>query len=126
MAARSKNHPKFQALLAERAAAFRQHPTISESRLWEQLRSKKLGVAFRRQVPIGPYVADLVAPAIRLIVEVDGAYHHRRSVADARRDRLLTRLGYRVLRLDAELVSHQLPLALQAIREAIAAPASKG
>jgi very-short-patch-repair endonuclease len=57
-----------------------------------------------RQVVIGRYVVDFVAPSARLVVEVDGAYHPRRATADARRDRVLTRLGYRMLRLDAELV----------------------
>ena len=55
----------------------------------------------------------------RLIVEVDGRYHERRRCADARRDRMLRRLGYRVLRLDAELVVSELPKALATIRAAL-------
>ncbi len=61
----------------------------------------------RAAVPIGRYIADFVVPAARLIVEVDGGYHSLRRVADARRDRDLTRLGYRVLRLPAALASAQ-------------------
>jgi very-short-patch-repair endonuclease len=49
---------------------------------------------------------------------VDGAYHGRRRSADARRDRKLRRLGFRVLRLDAELVMRNLGAALARIREA--------
>jgi very-short-patch-repair endonuclease len=52
-------------------------------------------------------------------VEVDGAYHSQRVVADARRTRVLERLGYRVLRLEAEVVSRQLPFAVAAIRNAL-------
>ena len=84
-----------------------------------QLSGSKLGVAFRRQVPVGRYIADFMAPSLRLIIEVDGGYHRQRVVADARRTRVLERLGYRVLRLDAELVSRQLPLAVEAIRNAL-------
>ena len=76
-------------------------------------------ICFRRQVPLGRYIADFVAPAVRLVVEVDGGYHARRRAADARRDRVLARLGYRVLRLDAELVVAELPEALRRIREAL-------
>ena len=76
----------------------------------------------RRQVPIGNrYIADFVAPAVKLIIEVDGAYHRRRVTADARRTRVLERLGYRVSRLDAEVVLRQLPVALEAVRQALQA-----
>ena len=52
---------------------------------------------------------DFVAPSVRLVVDVDGAYHARRVTADARRDRTLKRLGYRVLRLGADLVCSRIP-----------------
>jgi very-short-patch-repair endonuclease len=52
----------------------------------------------------GRFIVDFLAPAQRLVVEVDGGYHARRVVADERRDRALGGLGYRVLRLSAELV----------------------
>jgi very-short-patch-repair endonuclease len=56
-----------------------------------------------------------------LIVEVDGGWHSRRRRADARRDGKLRRAGWRVLRLEAELVRRDLPAAVEAIREALAA-----
>ena len=65
------------------------------------------------------YIADFVAPAAKLVVEVDGPYHARRSSADASRDRKLARLGYRVLRLDAELVLRDMPAAIRRIRAAL-------
>lgn len=53
--------------------------------LWRELSARKLGVQFRRQVPIaGRFIADFVAPAVKLIVEVDGGYHRTRECADAR------------------------------------------
>jgi very-short-patch-repair endonuclease len=63
-------------------------------------------------MPLGRFVADFVAQSARLGVEVDGDYHARRRAADARGDRGLVRLGYRVLRFEAALVLERLePLA---------------
>lgn len=110
-------------LLRERARQMRVSATSSEQILWRCLRKKALGVSFKRQVPLGGrFVVDFLASRAKLAVEVDGAYHGARSAADARRDRALGRLGYRVLRLGAELVLRDLPAALAVIREALAAP----
>lgn len=65
---------------------------------------------FRRQVPVGGFIVDFLAPAARLVLEVDGAYHLRRSAAD--RDRKLRRAGYHVLRVDAALVTGNLAAAV--------------
>jgi very-short-patch-repair endonuclease len=87
----------------------------SEQALWELIRGRRLGVQFRRQVPIGRFIVDFLAPAQRLAVEVDGEYHARRVVADERKDRVLRRLGYRVLRLSADLVMSEPKQALALI-----------
>jgi very-short-patch-repair endonuclease len=94
--------------------------TYSEQKLWRAIRGRRLGVAFRRQVVLGHFIADFVAFEARLVVEVDGGYHARRGAADARRDRALERLGYRVLRLDAELVEQHRCEAIARIRAALA------
>jgi very-short-patch-repair endonuclease len=108
-----KGSPVSPAVLAARAHAFRAAGTVSERRIWEAIRAKKLGVEFRRQVPVaGRYVADFLAPEVALIVEIDGEYHSRRRQADTRRDERLRRLGYQVLRLEAEIVMQDLPAAL--------------
>jgi leucyl-tRNA synthetase len=107
-------------VLAQRAAAMRQAPTASEARLFEAVRGERLGVSFRRQVPLlGRFIADLFAPEVRLVVEVDGAYHTRRSSADERRDRALARAGFHVLRIEAELVMGDLPAAVARVRAVI-------
>ena len=112
---------KRQALVAERAHAMRHAPTPSEAALWRLLSARKLGVSFRRQVPLGGrYIADFLAPSARLVLEVDGDSHRGRTQADARRDRALARLGYRVLRLEAGLVLHEPALALARIQAALA------
>jgi len=111
-------------LLASRASQMRAAPTTSEQTLWAALRADLLGIAFRRQVPLaGRFVVDFLAPAARLVVEVDGGYHEQRGRADARRDRALRRLGYRVLHLDAKLVVSDLAGAVERVLQAVAASA---
>ncbi|MGC4065029.1 MAG: DUF559 domain-containing protein [Polyangiaceae bacterium] len=119
MPAPRRRNPALQATLAERAALLRARSTSSEHALWTLLSGGKLGVSFRRQVPVGRYIADFTAPSVKLIVEVDGGYHSRRAVADARRDRDLRRLGYRLVHLPAELVLSQPAAALQLVLAAI-------
>ena len=97
----------------------RQAPTDSEAALWRALRSSRLGVAFRRQVPVLGFIVDFLAPGARLVVEVDGGYHTLRVRADARRDEKLRREGYRVLRVQAERVMRDLPEVVRAIRQAL-------
>ena len=98
----------------------RLEPTPSEQALWRSLRGNLLGASFKRQVVIdGTFIVDLLASEARLVVEVDGGYHARRCAADARRDRALRRLGYRILHLDAKLVMRDLPSALALIQDAL-------
>jgi very-short-patch-repair endonuclease len=83
-------------------------------------RNTHLGVVFRRQVPLlGRFIADFLAPAQRLVIEVDGAYHGERTAADARRDAALERAGYRIVRIEASLVVSDIESALECIRAAL-------
>ena len=107
-------------VLVQRARLMRAFPSPPEAKLWLAIRNGQLGVPFRRQVVIGRYIVDFVAPRASLVVEVDGAQHRLRRAADARRDRKLERLGYRVLRLEADLVMHELAAALGHVSEALA------
>jgi very-short-patch-repair endonuclease len=69
-------------LLVSRARHMLHAPTASEEALWQVLRGGALGVAFKRQVPLGDrYIADFFAPSVGLVVEVDGGVHVRRIVA---------------------------------------------
>ncbi len=77
-------------LIAERARLMRHAQTDSEFAFWQAIRSKRLGVAFKRQFPIGNHIADFVACRLKLAIEIDGGYHVNRAAADARKDRHLT------------------------------------
>src|SRR6266478_129705 len=83
----------------ERGRSLRQNMTEAEWRLWQILRSHQIrGHKFRRQVPIGRYIADFVCHEARLIVEVDGGQHDRSSPQEAERNGFLQNEGYRILR----------------------------
>ena len=67
------------------------------------MRGRKLGgYKFRRQAPIGPYIADFYAPEARLVVEVDGPIHDQQEAADNERTRYLEARGIRVVRIRAD------------------------
>jgi very-short-patch-repair endonuclease len=98
----------------------RHEPSRGEWLLWQVLCRSQQGVAFRRQVVLQGYVADFYACAVRLIVEVDGAWHYGRARSDARRDRVLAAAGYRVLRVAEQEVISALPTVVARIRAAVA------
>src|SRR5580658_4142784 len=79
--------------------------TRSEVLLWVRLRGREPGQpTFRRQHPIGPYIADFYCSASRLVIEVDGGIHsgEDRMVRDYWRDEAVEARGCRVLRIDAK------------------------
>ena len=76
----------------------RREATDAEKRLWLLLRDRRLSEAkFRRQAPVGPYIADFICLKLKLIVEADGG-QHAESVRDIVLDRWLEREGYAVIR----------------------------
>jgi very-short-patch-repair endonuclease len=104
----------------QRAWLNRRCPTASEARLWSALRARTLGVQFRREVVLaGKYIVDFAAPAVKLGVEVDGTCHARRRNADRRRDRELAELGWRVVRIEAEVVVRDVDAAVCVVRAAL-------
>jgi very-short-patch-repair endonuclease len=106
----------------ERAKALRRSLTEQEKKLWGALRDRRLGgFKFRKQQPIGPFIADFVCQDRRLIVEVDGS-QHAESQTDAGRDAFLNDKGYRVLRVWNNDVTGNLSGVLAAILAALSDP----
>jgi len=84
-----------------RSRALRRSTTDAEKALWRALkRIPVYGSHFRRQVPIGPYVADFACLKARLLIELDGGHHSKDDIAckDEARTRWLEKEGYRVVR----------------------------
>jgi very-short-patch-repair endonuclease len=101
-------------VLKDRARAMRRAMTEPETRLWLELRDRRLqGVKFSRQVVIGSFIADFCARSVKLIVEVDGDTH-----ADAAHDGRTAALeakGYRVIRFGNNDVIGKLEGVLQTL-----------
>jgi very-short-patch-repair endonuclease len=105
------------------AKALRANTTTAEDILWRHLRKLEIkGSHFRRQVPIGPHVADIACLKERLIIEVDGSQHG--DDINSRRDedhtRWLNSEGYRVMRFWNNDVMSKTEAVMEAIHEATA------
>jgi very-short-patch-repair endonuclease len=106
------------------ARALRSRMTVAETIMWRALRGSRFeGFKFRRQVPIGKYVADFLCIEHKLIVELDGAPHDdpEQKVHDARRTIWLRSQGYRVLRIPNDTVIGGCDIALARIRATLLA-----
>ena len=111
-----------------RAKQLRRAMTKAETLLWRYLKAHHVnGLGFRRQTPIGPFIADFCCHAARLVIEVDGTSHDwaERQQRDATRDQWLVSQGYRVLRFTNDDVLRNLEGVVAQIREvAIVVPPS--
>jgi very-short-patch-repair endonuclease len=88
----------------QNAKKLRRNMSPPEVRLWALLRRSPGGGRFRRQHPIGPYVADFYCPAAKLVIEVDGQIHNHTVDRDTARDDYIRGLGLRILRVPASEV----------------------
>src|SRR4051812_3474896 len=101
----------------------RSEQTLAEEVLWDYLRARRLrGFKFRRQVPIGPFIADFCCFEKRLIIELDGRHHALQRAADENRTHELESLGFRVIRIPnrdvlrcASLVCKQIAIELGSV-----------
>jgi very-short-patch-repair endonuclease len=80
------------------ARKLRANETDFEYRLWQKARNRSVGFKFRRQHPIGPYIADFACPEAKLVIEIDGPWHELRAQQDAARTEHLKTFGYEVVR----------------------------
>ena len=111
--------------LKTKARSLRTNPTDAELHLWYRLRRKQiLGVQFYRQKPIGNCIAEFYAPALKRVVELDGAQHLELGQAkyDAQRTRDLEQQGLKVLRFDDRQALLQTESVLEAIFQAVKNP----
>ncbi len=94
-------------MLRNFARQMRRDPTPAEQRLWYLLRGRRFsGFKFRRQVPLGPYIADFLCFDARLVIEADGGQHADSSM-DEERTAWLMENGFRVLRFwNAEILGN--------------------
>ena len=97
----------------------RREPTKAESAMWKLLRDRRLAAfKFRRQMPIGAYIADFCCLELKLIIELDGGVHVLRTESDARRDGWLrAKAGFTVMRFANGAVLRNPAVLLEAVRQ---------
>ena len=84
------------------ARRLRRQLTAAETILWSELRRQTFfGLRFRRQHPIGPYIADFACIAAHLVIEIDGGTHSTPAEAnhDRKRTTYLRKQGWRTIRV---------------------------
>ena len=107
--------------------ALRSSMTDSERKLWSGLRGEQSGVKFRRQHPLGSYIADFACLEPKLIVELDGSQYQAQAGYDMRRDAFFRAQGFVVLRFATNAPLLEFEGVLQAIANElkhVAAPAA--
>ncbi|MGY4560936.1 DUF559 domain-containing protein [Thermostichus sp. MS-CIW-32] len=110
--------PKASQELIARARQLRREATTAESLLWELLRDRRLlGRKFRRQHPIGQFIADFFCDDARLIIEIDGAVHREptQQERDRLREEILREHGFAILRFTNEQIFDRTEQVLQEI-----------
>ena len=102
--------------LKSNARRMRREPTPAEIKFWYQVRDRRLdGLKFKRQVPIGPFIADFVCLEHKLIVEIDGGQHADETGNDERREAYLKSAGF----------SLSVPVPSRSLRVSLAVAAGK-
>jgi very-short-patch-repair endonuclease len=94
-------HDEVSKIQRTRAKQLRRTMTRAETLLWRHLKADRLaGLGFRRQTPLGNYIADFVSHTCKLVVEIDGESHdfEERIRHDEVRDQWFASRGYHVLR----------------------------
>jgi very-short-patch-repair endonuclease len=104
-----------------RARHLRKEMTEVEKKLWYCLRRAQLGVRFRRQCPIGPYVADFACHDPKLIVDLDGGQHSEaeRKAYDERRTEWLRAQSFEIMRFWNFQVNQETEAVVEAIERRV-------
>ncbi|GEM_PF-1938156 len=96
------------------ARLLRKRMTDAERLIWSCLRNGRFkSLKFRRQYPMGPYVADFCSVKARLVIEIDGGQHQSNQVLDLVRSGFMEKKGYRVVRI----WNHEVLTELEAVLE---------
>jgi cyclase len=108
-------------LIFENAKKLRNTMTDSETFLWMHLRNGINGLKFRRQHPIGLYIADFFCYKVKLIVEIDGSIHNKKEIQiqDKLKEDDLIKWGYHIIRFTNKEVHQDVDKVLERIKDKI-------
>jgi len=113
------NNNHYNKKLQPFANKLRRNMTKAEACLWKYaLRASGMGVPFRRERPIGHFIADFVCLPLKLVIEVDGVTHlyAETQVKDAQKDKELKKMGFAVLRFEDNVVLSNIDFVIGVIR----------
>ncbi len=111
---------KYSEFAKEKSIELRKNMTDTEKRLWQYIRKEQInGLKFRRQQPIGPYIADFTCQSKRLIIEIDGGQHNESKNIEyyEKRTEYLQKTGYTVLRFWNNEISQNIEGVIEKIIE---------
>ncbi|MEO8349288.1 MAG: DUF559 domain-containing protein [Acidobacteriota bacterium] len=115
-------------LWIDHARELRRRSTVMEAKLWSCLRARRLdGARFRRQHPIGRWIADFYCPESKLVIELDGGGHAapEKAASDVERDNAFREHGIRVLRFWNTDIHLNVDGVLQRISEVLKDPSPR-
>ena len=102
----------------EKRRVLRNNPTEHERLIWERLKGKQvIGLKFRRQYSVGPYILDFYCPEVKLAVELDGSTHlvGDQPEYDANRTDFIERFGITLVRFTNDDIERNIEAVLAAI-----------
>ena len=105
-------NPKLKPL----ARKLRKNSTLSEILLWKQIKGKKLGCEFHRQVPINNYIVDFYCHELNLVIEIDGDSHNYFGENDIIRQEKLETLGVKFIRFNDKFVKKDMDGVLRLLK----------
>jgi len=114
-------HKGANAQIFRNARKLRENMTASETLLWERIKDRQLGCKFRKQHPIGNYIADFYCHEHKLIIELDGGYHNKneQQFFDEKRTKDLEGVGLTVIRFLNKEVEQKMDRVVEEIIEVL-------
>jgi very-short-patch-repair endonuclease len=115
-------HSRIEPRIRAYARYNRMASTAGEKAMWKYLQSfRPLGARFRRQAPIGNYIADFAWLSARIVIEIDGVSHESEEarLRDEGKENFLRREGFAVFRVGNDAVVANSPSAFSSIEAAI-------
>ena len=100
--------------------------TDEEETLWRELRMGKLGIKFKRQHSIGPYILDFYCPDKKLAVELDGFVHKKTKEYDAERGYYLQNLNIKTIRFWNREVNDNIDFVIKRLKRELNLRPAKG
>ena len=110
---------RYNPKLKQFARILRNKSTLSEVLLWRQIKGRKLGYEFHRQVPIDEFIVDFYCHELQLAIEIDGVSHNDKYDYDMKRQSKLQDFGVKFIRFFDEDVKKNLAGVLTALENKI-------